>query len=410
MRFLYALVIVVAASFATGCDKDSASSNSAGEEGSAVAKGPAGQAKLSKAYWGTYKGDKRHQVVVMPTGIKSSGIICSRTVSFDSVTCTDDGCDWVAKGGEAKGNLSFMDDKSLMISSSGLGAGCYDEGLSGQFTKLDAAAASADKPSEGPGKRSDKAPAEVAKKRPALPSSSGFSVGETVEAKWSGTWYDAKIMKQRPGQYYITYPGYSSSWDQWVGADKLRKKGGSKAAAAVAAPSGDGFSVGSRVSCNWKSGGIYYKGKITRKSGSSIHVSYDDGDQEDTVTSKCRLLGGGSAGASAGMVNARVTVKVDDKKPNGKAWDAFGGKPDISLCVSGGGSTQCYPDGGSVLEIMEPQCRDTFRCTFSGVKVPKGSFTLTVVDVDFAANDRVGSASCKKGGSCSGGSASISVR
>ena len=107
---------------------------------------------------------------------------------------------------------------------------------------------------------------------------------------------------------------------------------------------------------------------------------------------------------------ATISVKINDRKPNGKAWDAFGGQPDISICVSGGGSTQCYPDGGSVLEIMEPQCRDSFRCTFSGVKVPDGSFTVTVVDVDFAANDRAGSASCKKGGSCSGGSASISVR
>ena len=110
------------------------------------------------------------------------------------------------------------------------------------------------------------------------------------------------------------------------------------------------------------------------------------------------------------MVNATVSVTVNDRKPNGKAWDAFGGQPDISLCVSGGGGTQCYPDGTGVIEVMDPQCRDSFRCTFRGVKVPKGSFTLTVVDVDFAANDEVGSATCRKGGSCSGGSAKITVR
>lgn len=48
------------------------------------------------------------------------------------------------------------------------------------------------------------------------------------------------------------------------------------------------WSVGSRVQCNWKSHGRYYQGTITRSSGQAIHVSYDDGDQEDTYIGKCR--------------------------------------------------------------------------------------------------------------------------
>ena len=330
----------------TGCDKDTDGAKSSGsEEGSAVASGDATQAKLPKTYWGTYTGEKRHKIVVMPTSIKSEGIICSKIVSFTSVTCTDEGCDWATEGGKIKGNLSFMEDKSLMISTSGAGANCYNEGLSGQFTKGGAPVAAARKAAKPAAKAADAAP--VADAPPV--------------------------------------------------------------AAVAAAPSGKGFSVGSRVSCNWKGGGIYYNGKITRKTGSSIHVSYDDGDQEDTTTSKCRLVGSGGA-ASANMVSATVSVTVNERKPNGKAWDAFGGQPDIALCVSGGGSTQCYPGGGSVIGVMDPKCRDTFRCTFSGVKVPKGTFSLTVVDVDLAANDTIGQASCKKGSSCTAGSAKVRVR
>ena len=51
---------------------------------------------------------------------------------------------------------------------------------------------------------------------------------------------------------------------------------------------GGGPGVGSRVSCDWKSGGVFYNGTIT-KNGDQVHISYDDGDQEDTVISKCRL-------------------------------------------------------------------------------------------------------------------------
>jgi hypothetical protein len=349
MRLLSGLMALFAILLWSGCDKDTDGAKSSGpEEGSAVASGGATQSKLPKTYWGTYQGEKRHKIVVMPTGIKSSGIICSKSVSFASVTCNDEGCDWVADGGKIKGNLSFMADKSLMISTTGTAAGCYDEGLSGQFTKGG---------------------------KPAAVASGGAKLTAKAAAAPSD---DAEAPAAKPD---------------------------------AAAPSGKGFSVGSRVSCNWKSGGIQYNGKITRKSGNSIHVSYDDGDQEDTVTSKCRLLGGGgAAAASANMVSATVFVTVNERKPNGKAWDAFGGQPDIALCVSGGGSTQCYPGGGSVIGVMDPKCRDSLRCTFSGVKVPKGTFSLTVVDVDLAVNDTVGQASCKKGSSCTAGSATIKVR
>lgn len=97
---------------------------------------------------------------------------------------------------------------------------------------------------------------------------------------------------------------------------------------------------------------------------------------------------------------AQVTVQIDGAKPNGKAWDAWGGAPDPALCVVTNLGTRCYPGGTSVAGITSPQCSDTFTCRFA-VEVPaSGPFDLAVVDVDAVVNDAVGSGSCDVGHSC----------
>ena len=46
---------------------------------------------------------------------------------------------------------------------------------------------------------------------------------ERVEVKWGGTWWAAVILKSRKGRTYIHYLGYGSGWDEWVGAERLRR-------------------------------------------------------------------------------------------------------------------------------------------------------------------------------------------
>lgn len=48
------------------------------------------------------------------------------------------------------------------------------------------------------------------------------------------------------------------------------------------------WKVGSKVECNFKSGGKWYGGKITGLNGVSLAVAYDDGDKEQTKTGLCR--------------------------------------------------------------------------------------------------------------------------
>ncbi|MBF0492696.1 MAG: hypothetical protein HQM15_07945 [Deltaproteobacteria bacterium] len=52
-----------------------------------------------------------------------------------------------------------------------------------------------------------------------------FRLGEPVQVLWHGTWYPAHVIRvnlKRP-LVRIHYDGYSHSWDEWVGADRIRK-------------------------------------------------------------------------------------------------------------------------------------------------------------------------------------------
>lgn len=52
-----------------------------------------------------------------------------------------------------------------------------------------------------------------------------FNAGDQVEVLWSGVWYPASVVKAEAARYRINYDGYDSSWDEWVGPDRIRAKG-----------------------------------------------------------------------------------------------------------------------------------------------------------------------------------------
>ena len=49
-----------------------------------------------------------------------------------------------------------------------------------------------------------------------------YPVGSDVQAEWGKKWWPAKILKVKAGLHYIHYPGWSDSWNEWVGANRLR--------------------------------------------------------------------------------------------------------------------------------------------------------------------------------------------
>lgn len=44
------------------------------------------------------------------------------------------------------------------------------------------------------------------------------------EVEWHGTWWAGKVLENNAGRWRIHYVGYESSWDEWVGQERIRLK------------------------------------------------------------------------------------------------------------------------------------------------------------------------------------------
>ncbi len=115
-------------------------------------------------------------------------------------------------------------------------------------------------------------------------SAAGFKVGDRVQCNWQkkGTLYSGQITSQNGDKIHISY----DDGDQEDTTADLCK---------TAPP----LKVGDRVQCNWQKKGTLYSGKITSQNGDKIHISYDDGDQEDTTADLCRAGSAGGGGSSS---------------------------------------------------------------------------------------------------------------
>lgn len=104
--------------------------------------------------------------------------------------------------------------------------------------------------------------------------STAYKAGDRVMVNWTGDnyWYPATIVTISGGKYYVIY---CDTDRETVTADRI-------------APLD--VQVGDVLECNWQNGGVYYEGKVTVKSGDMIHISYNDGDQEDTTIEYIRVL------------------------------------------------------------------------------------------------------------------------
>lgn len=50
-----------------------------------------------------------------------------------------------------------------------------------------------------------------------------FAVGDKVQVEWKGSWYAASVLAVKDGKYQIHYNDFDSSWDEWVGTDRMKK-------------------------------------------------------------------------------------------------------------------------------------------------------------------------------------------
>lgn len=91
-------------------------------------------------------------------------------------------------------------------------------------------------------------------------------VDRAVEVHWGNAWWDAEVLEARGDRYLITYTGWSSSWDEWVGPERIRTRGESLT------PASNHGRVRS-VQILW--GGSWYPGAVLDRRGDRYLVTYD---------------------------------------------------------------------------------------------------------------------------------------
>ncbi len=90
------------------------------------------------------------------------------------------------------------------------------------------------------------------------------TVGMNAEVLWKGEWYKAKVLAASPEGCKITYTGYGSEWDEWVGPDRLK------------------------IKVSWK--GDWYPARVVRREGNNYLVKYDGyGDEDNEIVPASRI-------------------------------------------------------------------------------------------------------------------------
>jgi hypothetical protein len=115
-----------------------------------------------------------------------------------------------------------------------------------------------------------------------------------------------------------------------------------------------------------------------------------------------------------------ASVAVEPKKPDGSAWDADGGGPDLQLCLSTGGVAKCWPTaeqlgaapggGAATGSAQAATCQDKTKCELK-VDMPSKAerVMVEVFDLDPGARERVGSGECALRARCKVGSATVEL-
>ena len=96
---------------------------------------------------------------------------------------------------------------------------------------------------------------------PSAFAASPYSVGQKAEVLWQEAWYPATVLNVNDDQCYITYDGYDSSCDEWVGYSRFRAS----------------FQTGDSVRILWK--GIWYQGQVLEVSNNLYKITYDGYDR-----------------------------------------------------------------------------------------------------------------------------------
>lgn len=102
-----------------------------------------------------------------------------------------------------------------------------------------------------------KGPAGVAEYHP------GYK-DDNAKVFWNNKWYDATIKDYKDGKWFIHYDGWSDSWDEWVGSDRIKFA----------------WNIGQSIKVEWN--GMWYNATIMELGDGKYKIHYDGwGNQYD---------------------------------------------------------------------------------------------------------------------------------
>ncbi|MES2296590.1 MAG: hypothetical protein V4582_06080 [Pseudomonadota bacterium] len=90
--------------------------------------------------------------------------------------------------------------------------------------------------------------------------------GRKTEVYWKGEWYKATITQGEATRCRVTYEGYGSEWDEWIGPERMK------------------------IKVLWK--GEWYPARAVRREGANYLVHYDgytDDDNEIVPVSRMQV-------------------------------------------------------------------------------------------------------------------------
>jgi len=210
-----------------------------------------------------------------------------------------------------------------------------------------------------------------------------YKAGEAVDILWSGSWYKGKIVEFKNNKYLISYDGYSSSWNEWVEAARLRRPGGSQAQPAVSTTPEPTSTNSNRSNGSYKAGdrveimyaGDWYRATITRgPEGSGAQAMYEAKMDGYTYTEKykadrLRPLYRPNEKQSFTVGNKVLFRRWDGKEYEAEVVGVDGAKYHLSYMRDGYKNTEWVPEIG----VKEsPNNKNTAALTFPGQKYKIG--------------------------------------
>jgi hypothetical protein len=194
-----------------------------------------------------------------------------------------------------------------------------------------------------------------------------FPVGSSVEIKFDNIWYRAHVLKTDGEKRFITYDGFGSNWDEWVGPDRIKAVGAAAPAVAGQANPAKATAATAQPQPGKKGLDGLYLQVQTWMSGNSISVEY----RHYWFRPDGNVYFGVPPGGLAGMTDFAVLRRLDPANcgmygiNQGKITLQKNGQAPVSHAFTntGDGATLAF-DGPSLVRVGKFPPKVTFDAEY----------------------------------------------